>query len=95
VALRFSPRVVLKFAVALIILAPILRGVATPFLSDHSAIYYLMPFRMDLLASGAALAVLWREPGPLPIWRRWGFVLMAAGLLSLAACARIFHDFRA
>jgi peptidoglycan/LPS O-acetylase OafA/YrhL len=95
VALRFSPRVVLRCAIVLIVLAPILRGIATPFLSDHSAIYYLMPFRMDLLASGAALAVLWREPGPLVVWRRWGFLLMAAGLLLLAACARIFHDFRA
>jgi peptidoglycan/LPS O-acetylase OafA/YrhL len=95
VALRFSPRIVLRFAVALVILAPILRGFATPFLSDHAAIYYLMPFRMDLLASGAALAVLWREPGALLTWRRWGLVLMAAGLLLLAVCVRVFHDFRA
>jgi peptidoglycan/LPS O-acetylase OafA/YrhL len=95
VALRFSPRVVLRFAVALIILAPVLRGVATPFLPDHSAIYYLMPFRMDLLASGAVLAVLWRKPGSLLIWRRWGLVLMGAGLLLLAACARVFYDFHA
>lgn len=95
VALRFSPRVVLKFAVALIILAPILRGVATPFLSDHSAIYYLMPFRMDLLASGAVMAVLWREQHALLLWRRWGLVLMATGLLLLAACAGVLHDFRA
>src|SRR5580658_6430483 len=40
VALRFSPRIVLRCAVALIVLAPILRGIATPFLHDHSAIYY-------------------------------------------------------
>lgn len=95
VALRFSPRLVLKFAVALIVLAPILRGVATPFLSDHSAIYYLMPFRMDLLASGAVLAVLWRSPGALLVWRRWGFILMAGGLLLLIAFTKIFHDFHA
>ena len=95
VALRFSPRVVLRFAVALIILAPILRGVATPFLHDHSAIYYLMPFRMDLLASGALLAVLWLEPGALLKWRRWGLVLMGSGLLLLAVCARIFGQFHA
>src|SRR6266702_2183345 len=95
VALRFSPRVVLRFAVALIILAPVLRCVATPFLHEHSAIYYLMPFRMDLLASGAVLAVLWRDPGALLIWRRWGLVLMGVALLLLAAGARVFHDFHA
>jgi peptidoglycan/LPS O-acetylase OafA/YrhL len=95
VALRSSPRVVLKFALMLIALAPVLRGVATPFLHDHSAIYYLMPFRMDLLASGAALAVLWRQPGELAKWRRWGAVLMGSGLLLLAACTRVFPDFHA
>jgi peptidoglycan/LPS O-acetylase OafA/YrhL len=95
VALNFSPRIVLRFAVALVILAPILRGAATPFLQDHSAIYYLMPFRMDLLASGAILAVLWQEPGALARWRRWGLALMGGGLLVLIACVRIFPDFHA
>jgi len=95
VALRFSPRIVLRFAVALVVLAPILRGAATPFLQDHSAIYYLMPFRMDLLASGAILAVLWLEPGELFRWRRWGLLLMVAGLTVLIVCVRVFHDFHA
>jgi peptidoglycan/LPS O-acetylase OafA/YrhL len=95
VALRFSPRIVLRFAIALIILAPILRGIATPFLHEHSAIYYLMPFRMDLLASGAVLSVLWLEPGALAAWRRWGLVLMGGGLLLLVVCVRVFHDFHA
>jgi peptidoglycan/LPS O-acetylase OafA/YrhL len=95
VALRFSPRIVLRFAIALVILAPVLRGLATPLLSDHGPIYYLMPFRMDLLASGAVLAVLWREPGALLQWRRWGLILMVGGLLLLALCVRVFHSFRA
>jgi peptidoglycan/LPS O-acetylase OafA/YrhL len=95
VALHLSPRVVLRFAVALVLLTPILRGIATPFLSDHAAIYYLMPFRMDLLASGAILAVLWRQPGPLLQWRRWGFALMAAGLFLLIAFDRLAPDFHA
>ncbi len=95
VALCFSPRTVLRFAVALVILAPVLRGVATPFLNDHSAIYYLMPFRMDLLASGAVMAVLWRAPGSLLLWRRWGLILMVGGLLLLLGCDRFLHDFHA
>jgi peptidoglycan/LPS O-acetylase OafA/YrhL len=95
IALRFSPRVVLRFAVALVVLAPVLRGVATPFLQEHSAIYYMMPFRMDLLASGAILAVLWLNPGDLARWRRWGMILMLGGLALLAACTRIFHNFNA
>jgi peptidoglycan/LPS O-acetylase OafA/YrhL len=95
IALRFSPRIVLRFAVALVVLAPILRGITTLFIHDHSAIYYLMPFRMDLLASGAIMAVLWREPAPLMVWRRWGLGLMGGGLLLLVLCTRVFHDFHA
>jgi peptidoglycan/LPS O-acetylase OafA/YrhL len=95
IALRCSPRIVLRSAVALVVLAPILRGVATPFLQEHSAIYYLMPFRMDLLAAGAVLSVLWQNPGNLARWRRWGLGLMFGGLIMLIACTRIFPDFHA
>src|ERR1017187_376040 len=95
VALRFPPRIVLRCAIAIIVLAPILRGVATPFLHDHSAIYYLMPFRMDLLASGALLAVLWLQPGALEKWRRWGLALMGAGFSLLVLCTLIFPHFHA
>jgi peptidoglycan/LPS O-acetylase OafA/YrhL len=95
VALRFSPRIVLRCAMALIVLAPVLRGVATPFLHDHSAIYYLMPFRMDLLASGALLAVLWQQPGGLEKWRRSGLALMAAGFSLLVVCTLLLPDFHA
>ena len=95
VALRFSPRIVLRCAIALIVLAPILRGMATPFLHDHAAIYYLMPFRMDLLASGALLAVLWLQPDALVKWRRWGLALIAAGFSLLVLCTFIFPHFHA
>jgi peptidoglycan/LPS O-acetylase OafA/YrhL len=95
VALRFSPRIVLKCAIGLVVLAPILRGIATPFFPDHSAMYYLMPFRMDLLAAGAVLAVLWRQPGRLLMWRRWGLTLMVGGLLVLVGFTLIFRDFHA
>lgn len=95
VALRFSPRIVLRCAIALIVLAPILRGVVTPFLHDHSAIYYLMPFRMDLLASGAVLAVLWLQPGSLAKWRHSGLSLMAAGFSLLVLFTLIFPHFHA
>ena len=95
IALRFSPRIVLRCALALIVLAPILRGAATPFLQDHSAIYYLMPFRMDLLASGSLLAVLWLQPGALVRWRRWGLALMVAGFSLLVLSTRMFPHFHA
>jgi peptidoglycan/LPS O-acetylase OafA/YrhL len=54
-----------------------------------------MPFRMDLLASGALLAVLWQQPGELVKWRRWGLALMGAGLSLLVLCTRVIAPFHA
>jgi peptidoglycan/LPS O-acetylase OafA/YrhL len=46
---------------ALIVLVPVLRAVATPWFDSFWPIYYLTPFRMDLLAAGALLAVAVRR----------------------------------
>ncbi|MEK6346328.1 MAG: acyltransferase [Burkholderia sp.] len=48
-------------AAALVIVAPLLRAVATPWFDSFWPIYYLTPFRMDLLAAGALLAVMLRR----------------------------------
>jgi peptidoglycan/LPS O-acetylase OafA/YrhL len=45
----------------LIVIAPVLRGIATYFVTTSAPIYHLMPFRMDLLAAGALIALLWRK----------------------------------
>lgn len=45
----------------LIVLAPVLRGLATSFVNTSAPIYHLMPFRMDLLAAGALVALVWRR----------------------------------
>ena len=48
-------------ATTLIVLAPVLRGIASFFVSTSAPIYHLMPFRMDLLAAGALIVLLWRK----------------------------------
>ena len=61
-ALFLLPRRALPWlAGALILIAPFLRYVCTPFFSLHWAIYMLLPFRMDSLATGALLALLWPQ----------------------------------
>jgi peptidoglycan/LPS O-acetylase OafA/YrhL len=72
------------FSILLIALAPLLRGVLH-FQQDWP-IYTLTPFRMDLLATGALLCLVWRQK---PEWIRRrgpqiGFPLMALGLATLA-----------
>ncbi len=51
----------IKCAVTLIVLAPLLRFVCTPIFSSHWAIYMLLPFRMDTLAAGALIAITWPD----------------------------------
>jgi peptidoglycan/LPS O-acetylase OafA/YrhL len=50
---------VIRCAVALLFLAPVLRFVFTPCFDSSWAVYMLLPFRMDTLAAGALLALLW------------------------------------
>jgi peptidoglycan/LPS O-acetylase OafA/YrhL len=59
--LFFSETALVWMAIMLIGLAPLLRGFATAFVSSSAPIYNLMPFRMDLLAAGALVAILFRR----------------------------------
>ncbi|SDQ56061.1 Peptidoglycan/LPS O-acetylase OafA/YrhL, contains acyltransferase and SGNH-hydrolase domains [Paraburkholderia fungorum] len=61
VILLVPERVLGYVAAALIVLVPVLRAVATPWFDSFWPIYYLTPFRMDLLAAGALLAVAVRR----------------------------------
>ncbi|MGI8960563.1 MAG: acyltransferase family protein, partial [Bryobacteraceae bacterium] len=62
IAILFLPETALVWtAMLLIALTPVLRGIATSFVSNSAPIYHLMPFRMDLLAAGALIALLWRR----------------------------------
>lgn len=61
VVLLLPERALAVVAAALVFIVPVLRAVATPWFDSFWPIYYLTPFRMDLLASGALLAVLVRR----------------------------------
>lgn len=56
-----SPKQTIKCGLFLLALAPVLRFVCTPLFDDHLAIYMLLPFRMDTLAAGALIALLWPQ----------------------------------
>lgn len=83
VVLSVRPQVLIRICVALVIAAPILRAIATPYLESFFPIYYLTPFRMDLLASGAVLAWIYQ-------WQRdWLTRLTYWPQITLAATAGI------
>jgi peptidoglycan/LPS O-acetylase OafA/YrhL len=82
VVLLVSERRLAIVAVALMIAAPLLRAAATPWFDTFWPIYYLTPFRMDLLAAGALLAVVVRrKPEALKPYR------VPAGFVALACFA--------
>jgi peptidoglycan/LPS O-acetylase OafA/YrhL len=61
-AVFFLPRRrMVQFSIALLILAPVLRYVCTPYFNSPWAIYMLLPFRMDCMAAGGLIAFLWPE----------------------------------
>ncbi len=85
-----SERAVGWLAVGLMLLAPLLRWYATPLFAQHWAIYSLTPFRMDLLAAGALLALAWRHfRSTLERWGAFGLLASAAAAGALLVVSRL------
>ena len=61
VVLLLPGRLLAIVAASLIVVVPVLRAVATPWFVTFWPIYYLTPFRMDLLSAGALLAIIVRR----------------------------------
>jgi peptidoglycan/LPS O-acetylase OafA/YrhL len=82
-----SERALGRLCVGLMMVAPLLRG-AFHF-ADHYVVYELTPFRMDLLAAGGLLCLVWRNRRDLV--ERWGtkigLLLAAAGYAGLRILA--------
>jgi len=88
-------RALLVVSLCILIAAPVLRGVATPWFHTYAPIYYLTPFRMDLLASGAILAWVYR-------WKRsffsrvsfWPNATLVGAAVLLVSLALVDPGFR-
>jgi peptidoglycan/LPS O-acetylase OafA/YrhL len=96
VVLACSPRALARVACALIVAAPLLRALATPWFASYWPIYYLTPFRMDLLAAGALLALAQRrDPQRLARLYRPALLLACVALALLAGLHLAYPRFRA
>jgi len=94
VVLLASPRILKRIAIGIIVGAPLLRMLFTPVFSKHTPIYCLTPFRADLLACGALIAVC---GAPDPQWnlrrrRAAAYTFVAAGSVLLGLS--VLHRFR-
>jgi peptidoglycan/LPS O-acetylase OafA/YrhL len=87
IVLCLRRKALLGICLVLFVAAPVLRGLATPLFNTHFPIYYLSPFRMDLLASGAILAWIQRWDRPLfsrlSYWPQAVLMGVAASLVVL------------
>lgn len=87
---------VARFAILLIVLAPVLRVFCTPLFHDALPIYTGTPFRMDLLASGALVAIVWRRHRQaVETWGRYGIVLSVLGIAGFQATQKFAHLYQA
>ncbi len=87
VVLFVSEKVLLRIALAALVVVPLLRIAFTPVFHSEFAIYTLTPFRADLLCAGAALTLLWNSRTPqlerLLRSRAWIGCLFGFGTLAL------------
>jgi len=94
VVLMASKKTLFRLAASALLIVPALRALATPLFETSFPIFYLTPFRMDLLCAGALLALLFRDNKALPA----GSGLAAYFSLAFAALLLLFlsryPDFR-
>ena len=94
--LLLSERKLLWIAATVVLAGPLLRAVATPLFQTCYPIYFLTPFRMDLLCAGAVLAIGWRKYGQAVFMRmvRPAWILFATAVAALAIVTWRFPSFK-
>jgi peptidoglycan/LPS O-acetylase OafA/YrhL len=83
-----------KLALGIMVAAPVLRGAFTFLLNSREPIYDLTPFRADLLACGALIAICSAEDFQWLERNRQKALYIALGAGALLAGSSVFHPFR-
>jgi peptidoglycan/LPS O-acetylase OafA/YrhL len=94
IVLACSRRSLRRVALGIVIAAPILRAICTPLVHDHGFISALTPFRADLLAAGAWVAIMSTEdPAWIELHRRSSLYIFVGSIVGLMAFSTR-HSFR-
>ena len=89
----FSRRKLLCICGMCVLAAPILRFWLW-WIGNPIAAYVLAPARMDALAAGAALALVWRAPGGVSRYRRWAWPAVGTGCALFVFTANLHSSGR-
>ncbi len=93
-AVRFlSRKRLIQFSLAIVVLDPLLRMIATPWFHNYIPIYMLTPFQIDGLAAGSLVALLVENEAARSILARWSLpaFLFLGGLYI--ALSSLLHSF--
>jgi peptidoglycan/LPS O-acetylase OafA/YrhL len=90
VVLATNRRTLLRLAIAIVFVSPILRALCTPLFSTHFPIYSLTIFRADTLAMGAAIALSTHSSTRYRVAASWSFLLAGGALVTFS----FFPSFR-
>jgi len=88
-AIRYlNRRRLIHLLIAILVVEPIIRAIATPMFSSIWSIYYLTPFQLDGLTGGSLLALILEDDSNVAFFKRWagpavGTLLLGFSLLSL------------
>jgi peptidoglycan/LPS O-acetylase OafA/YrhL len=76
-------------AAGLVLAAPLLRAISAAFFRGHWHVYSLTPFRMDLLAAGALIGIVWRNHRTTVETRgRYGLLIASLAVTPLLLLSR-------
>jgi len=76
--------------IAVLVLEPVLRVIATHFVATYEPIYYLTFFRLDSIAAGSLLAVLIAHPKANTLLKSWSLTLCLIAIALWTILASIF-----
>jgi peptidoglycan/LPS O-acetylase OafA/YrhL len=93
-AVRFLSRSrLIQLSIAIIVLDPVLRLIATPWFSTYFPIYLLTPFQVDGLAAGSLIAVLNEDERFRPVLARWSGPMLLFFAVLYAALSYLVPSF--
>jgi peptidoglycan/LPS O-acetylase OafA/YrhL len=89
-AIRFLERkTIMRILVAVILIEPLLRALATPYIHTYVPVYNLTPFQLDGLAAGSLLALLVENKSVHPLLRRSSGWCALSAVLALQLLYRL------